>query len=278
MANTCLLSTYRAAARAAGECFGPAPSGPRPASISALTAQDHSERADDDLHVGAQGPALDVVTLEPHNFFEIRDEIPSVHLPGTSEAWYDAEANEMAWFVSPHLTRQRRPRSDERHVTGQDIEDLGELVEAEAAQEPSHARDPRIRAQFEQPAVAIRVQVGDLILPRFGFVEHAPELPHHELAGTEPHASLPEKHRAPRLDLDGDRDQEHEGRGDDEPDAGEHEIAGPFENQRRQLEPRRMQMIRGQASHARQLGPSARRVSRERKHEDAYAAFEAHVG
>ena len=48
------------------------------------------------------------------------------------------------------LLEDERPRADEAHLAAQDVEQLRQLVERGAAQEPADARDARVVGDLEQ--------------------------------------------------------------------------------------------------------------------------------
>ena len=108
--------------------------------------------------------------------------------------------------------RPLRPWADQRHLPGQDVEQLRQLVEAGAAEKPA------------EPRAALVVGGG----PNgaglgFGVLPHGSELEHTEPAAVEPHADLLVEHRPGAGQLDhqsnddhGDRPEQQAGQADDD--------------------------------------------------------------
>ena len=96
------------------------------------------------------------------------------------------------------LVPQRRARAHHRHLALEDVEQLGQLVQAVAAQKATHGRDVRLR---------VLEQMGGLVLGCVG--AHGAELVDHEVGLAPPHPLLPEEHRPRRAGLhrDGQADQ-----------------------------------------------------------------------
>ncbi len=121
------------------------------------------------------------------------------------------------------LVAQRRAGPDEAHVALQDVDQLGQLVEARAAQDVADPRDPGITGDLEQRAGALVVglhggQAG------LGVDDHGAELEHPELGLVAADPLLAEQHRAAVLPLDRDGDDgEHRG-GDEEQRAGDDDV------------------------------------------------------
>src|SRR5687767_11709075 len=105
--------------------------------VSSLTAQHDSEGSDDDFQVGAQRPALYVTAFEPHDLFEVSNEVPTIYLPGTREPWHHAEAYEMPRLIFLNFGGKWGPRPNERHVPAKDIQKLRQFIQTEPSQEPT---------------------------------------------------------------------------------------------------------------------------------------------
>ena len=62
----------------------------------------------------------------------------------------------MSSAYARHLARQRRARADQAHVAAQHVEQLGQLVEGEAAQPAARAGDPRVVLHLEEAVARSR--------------------------------------------------------------------------------------------------------------------------
>src|SRR2546426_3205762 len=149
----------------------------------------------------------------------------------------DARPNALAALVALDLLAQVHkdggllgPRADDVHVAHQDVEQLGQLVQAELPQHPAYGRYP--------PIIGGGPRLG---IPRPGR-EHRAELIHRERltalidvatgvaarvrkqATVQPHACLCEQDRPAGGKLDQRRNREQDGEREDEPDGGHGDI------------------------------------------------------
>src|SRR5688572_22699952 len=109
--------------------------------LDATAAERREHRAEEDLDVRQRRlEVVDVLEVEldpigPHDLvaaFELRPAgDPGPHL----------EAAALALVVALHLVGKRRARADHAHVTPEDVQELGDLVEREAPEEASDAGD-----------------------------------------------------------------------------------------------------------------------------------------
>ncbi len=134
----------------------------------------------------------------------------------------------------PVLGGNQRARADEAHLAAHHVQQLRQLVDAGAAQEPPDSRHPRVGGRLEhdrrRAVPEIRVEVRDLRPPRLGVDRHRPELPHPEPLVAYAHPLLAEEHRSAGVELDR-RGNDQEQRGEEhEGEAREHEIDGPLED------------------------------------------------
>lgn len=85
----------------------------------------------------------------------------------------------MPRLVFRHFGRQRRARPHDGHGTLDDVEKLGQLVEAELAQDSPERVDARVVLHLERLSAGL-VQRHELFLAFFGVDVHAAELVHRE--------------------------------------------------------------------------------------------------
>ena len=109
------------------------------------------------------------------------------------------------------LVKDEWPRSDQAHLTPEDIEQLRQLVERVAPQPPPDARRAWIVWDLEHPRIAavleMLVQMRHLRLSLIGVRDHRAELEDPESSIVLAHPDLAEEHRPPRIELDRDGDQ-----------------------------------------------------------------------
>ena len=111
-----------------------------------------------------------------------------------------------------------RTRADDRHVAAQDVPELRQLVEVEAAQPAADRRAPRV-------VVAGPDRAGGVL----GAFVHRAELVDLEGAAVESHALLRVEHRAPRSPADERRDDEQREPEDEQRRAGDQDVDRPLE-------------------------------------------------
>ena len=106
------------------------------------------------------------------------------------------------WYLL-HLGGHRRPGTDDAHLAGEDVQELGQLVERGPADEAADAGDARVVPHLEDRArgLVLRAQRLEAGL---GVDVHAAELEHLERAPVLADPGLAEEDRARGLELDGD--------------------------------------------------------------------------
>ena len=92
-----------------------------------------------------------------------------------------------------------RPWAYQAHVANQDIEQLGEFVDAEFADESSHASDPGIFFHFEKHSVFRLVVFQELIFNIVCPNDHGSKLEEPEMPTISSHSCLAVKNRSPAL-------------------------------------------------------------------------------
>ncbi|MNP68806.1 hypothetical protein D3C76_1648160 [compost metagenome] len=80
-------------------------------------------------------------------------------LPQAGHAGVDAQAREVTVLVAIGVERGR-PGADQAHVALEYIDQVGQLVEAAASEEPADCGDPRVLVDFEVDGIdTVLVQV-----------------------------------------------------------------------------------------------------------------------
>src|SRR3569623_927431 len=125
-------------------------------------------------------------------------------------------------FAEQALARLGRrsvwPRPDQRHVSGNRIEQLRQFVEAAPAQECSHASDAGVGCGGLTNVIGVATING-----------HATELEDSEASVVEPFTLLREEYGPRTVQLDGDRNCRKHGRKCDYESPREHLILDPLE-------------------------------------------------
>src|SRR3954447_8183199 len=111
--------------------------------IGAAAAQDHGNRLEEDAKVASQRYVLHVVELDRQTLGEVQI-APSVDLHWPGHARLDVEPEGVLRAVALDQLDLLRARPDHAHLATQDVDQLRQLVEAQAAQQPPGSGDPRI--------------------------------------------------------------------------------------------------------------------------------------
>src|SRR3954463_13254368 len=114
------------------------------------------ERTDDQPEVAPQRPVGDVDVVQPRHFIE-GNIAGSEHLPHSRDPRLQAEAIARPLADMDVLFEDQRPRTDERHLAAEDVEQLRELVEREASQKAPERCDAWIFDDLEHPGVVRKV-------------------------------------------------------------------------------------------------------------------------
>src|SRR5439155_26107427 len=134
------------------------------------------------LEVQRHRPVMDVIEVGLVALLDGRVAAPAVDLSPAGDPRLDVVAQDVARHAPSELLDEARPFGpgpDEAHVATQDVEELGQLIEARPTQEDADSGSPRIVA--DRPAragVRLRVQA------------HGAELQHPEAAAGDSHPLL----------------------------------------------------------------------------------------
>lgn len=154
-------------------------------------------------------------------------------LPRAGEPGLDEQTGGVDGVVAVALVGQLWPRPDETHGAGQDIEQLGQLVERSAADETADLRHTRVVPRLEGVLPILAHPAGERLLHLVRADPHRAELVHGEGFAVLADALLCVEHRAAVLGLDGDGHAEHWNRahhkGDDREDKIAHALDGVAE-------------------------------------------------
>ena len=106
---------------------------PRPsASIRPISEEHRARSLEDQLQIQPHRPMPRILQIQPYHFVEGRP-APSIDLPQTCDPRHHQQAAHMPRTILVNLISDRRPRSNQRHVSEQNIEKLRQFVQAGAA-------------------------------------------------------------------------------------------------------------------------------------------------
>src|SRR5262249_20060403 len=142
--------------------------------------------------------------IERDPFFEAADAIAAHDLPEAREAWLHAETAALGVLLDARdLVNWQRTRADEAHFAAQDVDELGQFINAELAQPAAKWRDARIVFHLEDGAAHFVVLL-QFLLTRLGIHAHGAELEHAERAAIAASAILREENRSARSETNAD--------------------------------------------------------------------------
>lgn len=151
--------------------------------------------------VSADGPVVDVLTVQADDFIEFLDVGPSGHLPEAGHSGFHAEPSLVKTVVLIEFTDCRRAGSDKGHVAFEDIPELRKFVKARLADEMADLCDTRVILHLEHEPVHF-ILCKKFRLPLFRILIHAAELVHAELAAIFSDPRLREDDRPGRVEFD----------------------------------------------------------------------------
>src|ERR1035438_5061413 len=97
-----------------------------------------------DFEIEAERPSIDIFHIQFHPFFE-GDGAAAFDLPQAGDAGADAEAAALPILMEPQvITQGKRPGAHQAHVSLEDVEELGKLIDARLPQELPYGGDARI--------------------------------------------------------------------------------------------------------------------------------------
>ena len=117
----------------------------------------------------------------------------TVNLSKTCQARTYLQALQSFAIVVGHLRGQRRSWADERHIALEDIQQLGQLVDARFAEYPADRCNARVVLDFENWARHL-VQVREFVLYAIRSGNHGPEFVHSELPLVQTNSRLSEQY------------------------------------------------------------------------------------
>src|SRR3954451_16090351 len=146
-------------------------------SVRTARPEHRGDRSQDEPDVAPQTPAGDVQVVELRHFLE-RNVVPPEHLPQPGNPRLQLQALPPPFGDEAVLLEDQRPRPDERHLAGQDVQELRQLIERVPAEERAELRHAWVVCDLEHPCIAglrVDVEVRTLALPSIGVRVHRPE-------------------------------------------------------------------------------------------------------
>src|SRR3989442_5635724 len=198
----------------------------RAGSDSAFASNHDGDRAEQNLEIEAQRPAVHVEEVHLHPPLEVHG-VPPTDLPEAGDPGSHGEAPALRALDLTRLVHRQWPRPHQAHLALEDIEELGELVEGKLPEEPAGAGAPRVTRRLEDRPGPV-VEVVDLVAHPLRVLDHGPELVHQEAPAVEPGALLAEDDRPAGGELDRERDGQEERERHDEEDRCAHDVERPL--------------------------------------------------
>src|SRR5205085_6930508 len=123
-------------------------------SAGSISGDDGTGCLQKNFHIEPRRTLASIAQIEANHFIK-SDSTPSLDLPESSDSRLRLEqATAVPWGVSFDFIWHGGTRSDQRHLSAQYIDELGQLIEAGSTQEISHRRDAWIIRQLEDRALA----------------------------------------------------------------------------------------------------------------------------
>src|SRR5215218_3826746 len=177
----------------------------RATSLGVVASEQRRDRHQDDLQVEPERPVLDVVVVPLDPVVERGLPAQPLHLRPAGQTGLDAMAVAVAVDVlleGADEVRALRARPDDRHVAAQDVEELRQLVERQAAHDLADARAAVVALDAAGGEARLRHE----LLGGGRRDPHRAELEHVELAAVETDAALAVEDRAGRAQAHGERE------------------------------------------------------------------------
>src|SRR5579859_4295569 len=117
-------------------------------SISAFTGKNSPGSLPNDFDIKPGRPGSRVAKIQAHHLVEC-SLAAAIDLPESGDSWFDLEHTAtVPGLIRLQLIGNRRARPNQRHVTLQHVDELGELVQTGLADEPADTCDTRILLDF----------------------------------------------------------------------------------------------------------------------------------
>ena len=99
-------------------------------------AEQHGRNSpEENLQVQPDGPIVDVLKIEFYPGLKFVDLVSTADLPKTRNSRFDAEATPLRRIRKVfHFVRRQRTRTDQTHLSDQNIEKLRQLIDTEFTQ------------------------------------------------------------------------------------------------------------------------------------------------
>jgi len=200
----------------------------RGGSVGAFASDDGRNRLRQEFDIKLEAPVTDVIDV--HLALNGKGEVgAAADLPDAGQAWSGVEAPARGQIVFGDLPGKSRARTDERHISAKDAPELGQFVEAEAAQNRTDAGDSRISLHLEGDRVAVLVEGTDGGNPLLGIDDHGAKLGEAEDPAMFADTLLPEEDRAVIVEFDQERDQGEDRRDAEQSCTGDQDIDGSLQ-------------------------------------------------
>ncbi len=186
-----------------------------PLSPSAPANHDRNGQ-ENEFDVFPQGLALEIGDVKLDHFLEC-DPAASIDLPGAGQPWFSREPLPVVCAVEFDFVGDRGTWANQRHFAAQDVEELGQFVDAGLADEAANARDAGVVVQLVgEAALVVLAEPLALHVAFDGFAVnlvipidvHGAEFEHHKFGSVQPYPLLAIKDRPFRVQANEDSDDD----------------------------------------------------------------------
>ena len=145
-----------------------------------LTAEDPGERRGNNLQIQPKGAMVDIPDIE-FEFLFPGDGIPAVNLSPTSDSRLDFLAPQLFRRVAMQILHEQRPGSHKAHLTVQDVQQFGQLVQRSGSEKPADSGESFVIRQKITVAITVIVHSAELEDSKWFPVQPGPQLAEKDL-------------------------------------------------------------------------------------------------
>src|SRR6266576_540322 len=177
--------------------------------MSTLSGCNYRNGLHENRDIEPKRPLSDIASLYGYHSLEVSNLVSTGHLPWSGDARLHIESRVMVRLVQIDFAGNGWPRTNQRHLPLQHVEELRYLVNTGAAKQHAEPRNSRIADDLEKPTVRIDALLQKLFPTLFGIRYHRSEFENREPPTAPSHAILAEEHRPAGVEFHQQRDQQH---------------------------------------------------------------------
>lgn len=191
-------------------------------------AKDGEDRFQDDAQVHFPGEIFDVLDVVADPFLKIESSLSgTLDLPEAGDAGPNRKPGFTPGWAVLVFVAGTGSRADDGHLPEQDVEELGPLIDVEAAKDVADAGETGVAFDEEVRPVGVilRLKVG---FNPFGVFAHGSEFDAGKLAAAAGLACVQEEEWSAVLNPDGEHDQRIKRDGEQQGEKGKADVEGAF--------------------------------------------------